>query len=216
MLKPHPALMVVWLSSSVWLSFWQLSRWIAERPTLSLRLLLYPLYPPYRFIVRMPTTPLTSPLPLHNSVGIAHGTHEDIGQEASPHSAYEGVQVVILVVFSHAWMSMIHLLTGRLQCNSETPFTHFWNPVIARSITFHEGLSGVVTLPSWSIVVLATLLIVIGFGKYLMNSGITPDHWGYFYILHCIVCFVFSWVYVILWAIDLCEGQLEIKRRRRE
>ncbi|KIK59465.1 hypothetical protein GYMLUDRAFT_245151 [Collybiopsis luxurians FD-317 M1] len=130
------------------------------------------------YIAQMPL----SPLPVHNSESLVN---EDIRQS------------IILVVFFHAWLTMIHLLA-----------------VVAGSFFSQYGPSG--TLPSCCVIAFATLFLVVGFAQYLEASAIPRSRWGYFYDLYRIMTFVIYLVYALLWIIDLCQGRIELFRRREE
>ncbi|KIK59464.1 hypothetical protein GYMLUDRAFT_245150 [Collybiopsis luxurians FD-317 M1] len=105
-------------------------------------------------------------------------------------------QSIVLVNFFHAWLTMIHLLA-----------------VIANNAS-GEGLSAIV--PSWCVVGFTTLFLIVGFAQYLKTSAIPQHRWGNFYTLYRIVTFVFDLVYAIIWIIDLCQGRIELFRRREE
>ncbi|KIK59438.1 hypothetical protein GYMLUDRAFT_245132 [Collybiopsis luxurians FD-317 M1] len=144
MLNTHPALLVVWLPLSLWISLWRLRRYIAQTPS--------------------------SSLPVHNSQSLID---EDIGQS------------IILVFFLNAWLTLNHLFA-----------------VIVGSS------------PSWWVIAFTTLFLVTSFAQYLEFSAIPKYRWGYFFLLYRIVVFAFHWVYAILWIVDLCEGRIELFRRR--
>ncbi|KIK59456.1 hypothetical protein GYMLUDRAFT_245145 [Collybiopsis luxurians FD-317 M1] len=102
---------------------------------------------------------------------------------------------VILAIFLHVWLTTDHLFA-----------------VIASNTAYNDSLSA--TLPAWLVLALATLCLVVDFAQYLEALAVPPNHWGYFYILYRIVTFVFDLVHAILWIIDLCQGRIELFRRR--
>ncbi|KIK57292.1 hypothetical protein GYMLUDRAFT_247244 [Collybiopsis luxurians FD-317 M1] len=135
--------------------------------------------------------------------------HRTVRQDSQPQGTRNAAEIlktfVVLFAFGHAWLTSFHLFT-----------------VIVEDYSMASGCSLVPSI-TWMVVVavaMASLFLIIGFGKCLLAFGIKQDfkHWGYFLYLHRITSFLLSAWSLFLWIIDLLEGRTEVvqARSRRE
>ncbi|KIK69513.1 hypothetical protein GYMLUDRAFT_254829 [Collybiopsis luxurians FD-317 M1] len=131
------------------------------------------------------------------SLPLRRPVQEDLGMEEVAENLKS---YIVLIAFAHTWLTFLHLFT------------------VVEGDTVTSNNAYVPMLFTWTDIVMllfATMILIIGFGKCLVAFRIRKDfeHWGYFFYLHRITSFILSAWLSLLWIIDLLEGRIEVSRR---